>query len=75
MNRLKLTIVGLLVLLLVACKPIDPPIREGLVSDKRKEDPHMTYLPISAGNSMIFTPYPVAGEYHHYGYDRVRRRR
>lgn len=64
MKRLKLIIVSFLVLLVVACKPINPPITEGLVSDKRKEDPHLSYMPISAGNSMIFTPYPVSGEYH-----------
>lgn len=64
MKRLQLTIVSLLVLLLVACRPINPPITEGLVSDKRGEDLHMAYLPIFGGNSMLFAPMPVAGEYH-----------
>lgn len=64
MKRFKLTIVGLLVLLLVACRPINPPITEGLVSKKRGEDPHMSYMPIFGGNSMHFAPMPVAGEYY-----------
>lgn len=59
MKRLKLTIVSLLVLLLVACRPINPSITEGLVSDKRKEDPHLSYIPIFGGNSMHFAPMPV----------------
>ena len=64
MKRLKLTIVSLLVLLLVACQPINPPITEGLVSDKRGEDPGISYIPVFGGNSMHFAPMPVAGEYY-----------
>lgn len=64
MERFKLIILTCLVLLLVACRPINPPITEGLVSDKRGEDPHMSYIPISGGNSMLFAPMPVSGEYY-----------
>ena len=64
MKRFKLTVLTCLVLLLVACRPINPPITEGLVYDKRGEDPHMSHLPIFGGNSMLFAPMPVAGEYH-----------
>lgn len=64
MKRFKLTIVGLLAFLLVACRPINPTITEGLVSDKRGKNPHMSYIPISGSNSMRFAPMPVAGEYY-----------
>ena len=63
MKRLKLTIAGLLVLLLVACRPINPPMTEGLVSDKRKEDPGISYIPMTLDGSLTFTPWPAPGEY------------